>query len=145
MMVHINNVTYQSNRIVGGEIWFSIGEMNFPQEDWYDHVAANLEMWLPQFLSFFMGGTDSCSFVFLDGPAEVKLIRSVSGSLSAVGCWDHHVQVPETPISLFVLMDSVCSCLRKLHRDCYLQNIPFPFEEQPQQLTQLHKQEKNYV
>lgn len=121
------------------------GERGFPEPGWYDHVGPVFEMWLPQILSFAAGNSDCCRLRFLDADAQVTISRRSDGDTQALCLWEHGLQISEGKISVSAFLDSVLYCLRYLHRECYLHKMNFPFDDQLRKLTQLNKQEKNYV
>ena len=139
MKLHLENIVIESDRVIGGNLWFSIAGRCFPEENWYEHVSKVLEIWLPSFLSFSCGYCDQCQLRLLDGPGEIKLKRYSNGNITASCIWDHKVEIPETELELHDLLDSMLLGLRYYHRQMYLHKLDFPFGKQLVQLTHLYK------
>ena len=135
----------ESERVIGGNLWFRIADQSFPEENWYEYVSKVLEIWLPPFLSFSYGNCDQCRLLFLDGPGEILLKRHSNGTVTATCIWDHKVQIRETAVELYDLWGSFLSGLRYYRRQMYLHKLDFPFDKQLTQLTYLYKQEKTHV
>lgn len=114
---------------IGGTIYFSVGNVCFPDEGWYDLVSVDLERWLPSIISFAFNHTDFCDLVFMDGPAQIHFSRR-EGGVIAVCTYGGRVEVPETEIDFTELIQSVLKTIRRYNRLLQEQGVASQFKNE---------------
>jgi len=103
------------NASIGGNIYFSIGDQYFPEEDHYDLLSSVLKMWLPDFRSFAQQHTDSCTLRFMDAPAYIILKREAT-TVTATCYYAGRLVVPVTVVDFDDLSKSFEQCVSKYNR-----------------------------
>ena len=116
----------------GGELYIAVGDEFFPAEYWYDCAYMDLKTWLPRLISFGSNHTDSCEFVFMDGPHTLRLRRQVDGVIRADYLQDHSCIYSEQNVDLRILLKSALSCCRKYDRFLYEKGKDNLFQEEIQ-------------
>lgn len=102
-----------------GVLYIEIGGICFPDEQWYDLVSVDFEMWMPQLMSFGFGHSDCCLLQFMDGPCCIKLLRQSQGKVIATCLWNHKVEISEVEIDFLSFIKSVAACIKKMNRAIY--------------------------
>jgi hypothetical protein len=114
----------------GGELYFTVGDVFFPAEHWYDCAYTDLQIWLPRLISFGSNHTDSCELDFMDGPYTLRLCRQEDGFIRADCLQDHCCIRSEKNVDLRTLFKSVLSCCRKYDRFLYEKGINNFFQQE---------------
>ena len=112
---------------IGGTIYFSIGEVCFPEEGWYDLVSEDLANWLPKIVSFAQNHTDSCELCFMDGPAKVEISRCYDGEISVTCIYNNKISANHTDIDHTMFFKSVVNALGKYNRFLHKNGVTAQF------------------
>ena len=135
MLLHLEEL---NESLSGGALYVTIGETAFPEEGWYDRVAADLENWVPAICSFARGHADVCVLQFMDGPCQLRLERQES-TVTASCLWDHHVRGLPVQIDFPAFLQSVCKCIRYYQRSLFECGKPLEFQEELSALKNTYK------
>lgn len=136
-LVGIDPGANQEKTNIGGNIHFTIGQVCFPEEGWYDLVSVDLKLWLPTIISFALNHTDSCALNLMDGPCQVKLSRDRSGTVTVICIYDGRVEIPKTEIDPAVWNESVVKTIRKYNRLLHEQGLVAQFENELSMLKEV--------
>ena len=124
MILHLdqidtNALTNHSN--VGGNIYLQVGQIYFPEENWYDMASLLLEQWIPVILSFSKNHTNDCKLTFYDGPCCAVLCRNVDDRITVKCFYDQKIDIAETVIDFPLFLKSVVKAGNKFCRLLHLQ------------------------
>ena len=124
MILHLdqidaNSLTNHSN--VGGNIYLQVGQIYFPEENWYDIASLLLEQWIPAILSFSKNHTNACKLIFYDGPCCAVLCRNVDDRITVKCFYDQKIDIAETAIDFPLFLKSVVKAGNKFCRLLHLQ------------------------
>lgn len=82
LTVSVDNQSEVESSSTQGEVFFSLGEFDFPFPHWNDFVATILGWWLEELRRFRLKEIDRATLLFMDGPFEVEVCRQPSGDVS---------------------------------------------------------------
>lgn len=134
----LENIQLSDNRptdsyAVDGSIFFRLGDVSIPEENWFDLVSVDLENWVPRLLSFAQKHTDRCVLSFMDGPACVTLIRSGANVFTSFA-YGANIEVENTEFDQNKLIKSVIKCLRRYHRLLHQNGLQPRFQKEIEML-----------
>lgn len=142
MCLHLDGLSFDASRCnagytVGGILFVTIGDTAFPCEEWYDLVFIDLKSWIPSILSFGSNHTNSCLLSFMDGPYQIKLLRSIDNKVLASCIPNHHTEIQNKEIDFLSFLKSVAKCVREYDRFLHINGSNSLFREEIAGITAL--------
>lgn len=81
LKIHLRELELTKSGTVEGMIYVQLGDVRFPDGEWYDLPASVLDMWVDA-ASTDLGSERyrKCTLPFMDGPCRIQLERTKAGS-----------------------------------------------------------------
>ena len=112
MKIHIDaldicSISGNDNYAVWGNIYISINDVCFPDNEWFDAVSSILDMWTSVIIEFVSKKKKQCVLHFMDGPF-LLILSKTNRDYIAISCKDGDgKEIATTVITTYELLQSL--------------------------------------